>query len=76
MGGVMGSIAGGELQSLSSVRLSDSRPCMEVVDRTGPDILLCDANLGERADSSEGPSSCIGATDSRKGTRSESFISS
>jgi len=48
---------------------------MDVEDRTGPDILLCGANLGE-AESSEGPSDCTEATDSRNGTSSESFISS
>lgn len=76
VGGVMGSLAEGELQSLSSVRLSTSRPCIEVVERTGGPGLLLDANLGDRADSSECTSRCKGATDSRNGTRRESFMSS
>lgn len=78
VGGVIGSVPEGELQSLSSVRPSVSSACIDVVDRTGADnLLLLDASRGERAGcSSDCPSSCRGATDSRKGTRRESFMSS
>lgn len=78
VGGVIGSVPGGELQSLSSVMESDSIWCIEFIDRTGAPMrpLLLEDRRDPRACSSEGPSSCMGATDWRKGTSNESFISS
>lgn len=68
VGGVMGSAVEGELASLSSVRPSSSTCWL-------PRLRDVVWDRGERTCSSP-CSMCSGATDSKKGTRRESFMSS